>query len=701
LDGVRLGLGELVNPLERQLARLRSFNSWIKENDPRLRDEAETRAEEEVQADTLELAAGAEALQRAVQEESIILRTTRPVLAIRDNITQLEFHHPGDGETWKERLQSARETLDPAIRAVGRINLLGGALAWIGTGWLVAANVLVTNRHVARAFAQRNGEGFEFRIGADGRICADVDFLQELNNPATLSFTLMRPLYIEDARGPDIAFFEVEVSGGDRTLAQPLRLAENIVETKSAAVIGYPAYDSRIPEPELMEQIFDKIYNKKRLAPGAVTAVEGERILHNCSTLGGNSGSAVIDLDSGAALGLHYSGIFLTTNYAVRADLVAQRLEALRGGRLPRRERAASPAPQPSAPPPLPAPAQHVVAALPSGASSATITLPLTITVSVGAPSAPRPPLPGLAPPPMGFPCNGEVAGEEAAPADYRDRVGYDGDFLGTDAQVALPAVTRDVHEVLEFAIEGEQATELKYTHYSVVMSRSRRMCFFSACNIDGKQSRKSGRVAWKWDPRIPRSQQIMNECYGNPPKFSRGHMTRREDPGWGSEEIARRGNEDSMHVTNTTPQMQAFNAPIWLALEDYALQNARQDAMKISVFTGPYFSARDPEIYGVRIPLAFWKVITFIHDDSRKLCATGYEMSQEKSLPSTEEFVFGTFASPQLQVATQVPIRLIEARAGLSFGGLASRDPLGGSEEMVGTALGVPLLALEQIRFV
>ena len=25
------------------------------------------------------------------------------------------------------------------------------------------------------------------------------------------------------------------------------------------------------------------------------------------------------------------------------------------------------------------------------------------------------------------------------------------------------------------------------------------------------------------------------------------------------------------MHVTNTTPQMQAFNAPIWLALEDYA----------------------------------------------------------------------------------------------------------------------------------
>jgi hypothetical protein len=82
--------------------------------------------------------------------------------------------------------------------------------------------------------------------------------------------------------------------------------------------------------------------------------------------------------------------------------------------------------------------------------------------------------------------------------------------------------------------------------------------------------------------------------------------MTRREDPGWGSPATAKRGNEDSMHVTNTTPQMQAFNAPIWLALEDYALQHAREDEMKISVFTGPYFADDDPEMYRVRIPLTF-----------------------------------------------------------------------------------------------
>ncbi|MFP3589080.1 DNA/RNA non-specific endonuclease, partial [Paraburkholderia sp. SIMBA_055] len=92
----------------------------------------------------------------------------------------------------------------------------------------------------------------------------------------------------------------------------------------------------------------------------------------------------------------------------------------------------------------------------------------------------------------------------------------------------------------------------------------------------------------------------------------------------------------------NATPQMQAFNAPIWLALEDYALQHAREDDMKISVFTGPYFDDEDPTRYSVRIPIGFWKVIAFIHDDTGQLCATGYEMSQEHSLPPEDEFVFG-----------------------------------------------------------
>ena len=81
----------------------------------------------------------------------------------------------------------------------------------------------------------------------------------------------------------------------------------------------------------------------------------------------------------------------------------------------------------------------------------------------------------------------------------------------------------------------------------------------------------------------------------------ARGHMTRREDPIWGEPEDAALGNSDSMHVTNTVPQMQPFNAGIWLGLEDYALEHARDDQMRISVFTGPFFADDDPVRFGVQ----------------------------------------------------------------------------------------------------
>jgi endonuclease G len=116
-------------------------------------------------------------------------------------------------------------------------------------------------------------------------------------------------------------------------------------------------------------------------------------------------------------------------------------------------------------------------------------------------------------------------------------------------------------------------------------------------------------------------------------------------------------------------------------------------------VFTGPYFSSKDPEMYGVRIPLAFWKIIAFIHDESGKPCATGYQMNQESTLQPEEEFVFGAFTSSQLHIATQIPIRTIESRSGISFGKLAGFDPLAGEEESV--AAPGPLMALEQVRFV
>lgn len=687
--------------LDEKLARLRRFNDLVHSNDPKLEEESVDLGRPSMKLESLQPARPPE---EEVALESIVLRRTRPVLAIRDNDTVLEFIDKADSDIWRARLTKAKPLLDNAIRSVGRINLQGGRLDWVGTGWLVGENILVTNRHVAREFATRKGDGFTFQTGLNGPISADIDFLEEINNPAQLIFKLIKPLYIEEEPGPDLSFFEVEITGGNSRLAAPIELAAQITATQNVATIGYPAYDSRIPEPSLMEDIFGKTYNKKRLAPGGVTEVQPTRLLHNCTTLGGNSGSAVIDLDSGKALGLHFSGSFLATNYAVRADVVKQLLDNLRAGKTTRPP--ARPETRIRKPAPAPAVSRGPAQIRQQSGNTASVTIPLTVTVSLGNvpgyASAPRPDRP--VPAALIDDHGGAVDGDEAVAEDYRDREGYQSDFLG-DGKLAvdLPSVDRGADDVLDFQFNGKTDTELRYEHYSVVMNRSRRMCFFSAVNIDGNLSKKSARVGWKWDPRIQKTQQIMNECYGSPPKFSRGHMTRREDPGWGkTAQTAKRGNEDSMHVTNTTPQMQAFNAPIWLALEDYALGHAKEDDMKISVFTGPYFDDNDPEMYGVRIPLAFWKIIAFIHDETGKLCATGYEMNQEKTLQPEEEFVFGAFTSPQLKIATQVSIRSIEARSGISFGRLASVDPLAGSNEGLGDAEPrPPLEALEQIQFV
>lgn len=674
---------------EEKLARLRRFNLSVRGQDQPLAEESLELARAEV----MEGPRSEEAIERAVELESIVMRRQRPVLAILDNVTQLQFEDPDDSAIWKSRLENAKSFLDGAIRAVGRIELAGSPYDWIGTGWLVSNSILVTNRHVANEFAMRKGEGFAFRMGSGEQISASVDFLQEIGNAKTVVFRLLRPLYIEAEPGPDISFFEVEVVSGDLKVAKPIELAEQPMTTENVAVIGYPAYDSRIPEPDLMEKIYGKTYNKKRLAPGGVTRVEQSRILHNCTTLGGNSGSVVVDLDSGKALGLHFSGTFLTTNYAVRSDVVKRILADVRSGRLKPEAR-----PQKVAPPAAALP--RVGPAGDRNVGSASVTIPLTVTISVGDARAPR--TYRMPPPPSPDDGPDIAEADEAVAADYSDRGGYDEQFLGKKFAVPLPSVDRDANDVLEFDNEGQTDTVLRYEHFSVAMSNRRRMCLFSAANIDGNLAKKSKRVGWKWDPRIPKTQQIMNECYGNPPKFSRGHMTRREDPGWGDAKTAKRGNEDSMHVTNTTPQMQAFNAPIWLALEDYALGHAKEDEMKISVFTGPYFARNDPVMYGVRIPRSFWKIIAFIHDDTGKLCATGYEMNQEQSLQPEEEFVFGAFTSPQLNVATQVPIRSIETRSGISFGKLASVDPLASDEEGVGDGgLRAPLQSLEQIRFV
>lgn len=266
------------------------------------------------------------------------------------------------------------------------------------------------------------------------------------------------------------------------------------------------------------------------------------------------------------------------------------------------------------------------------------------------------------------------------APEDYLDREGYVPGFIDPATPVALPRLGEERRrDAVSFAWKGAQTHVLDYVHFSAAVSRSRRLPIFSACNIDGAQAKSVARSNdWRYDPRIPQDCQILDGVYGNERDgyFSRGHMTRRQDPDWGAQDLARRADADTFHVTNAAPQVQDFNAGLWGRIEDYILANARRDSMQVSVFTGPVFADDDPVIHAVQVPVRFWKVVAFVHDGTAQLTATGYVASQARAIADLgrKTFVFGDIENQQR------PLAAIESLAGLSFGELTGRDVLAGA---------------------
>lgn len=257
-----------------------------------------------------------------------------------------------------------------------------------------------------------------------------------------------------------------------------------------------------------------------------------------------------------------------------------------------------------------------------------------------------------------------------ATPQDYLDREGYDAAFIDPAMPVALPSLSAALQrDAVVFAWQGGGQTHvLDYVHFSATVSRPRRLPIFSACNIDATAAKSVARNnAWKYDPRIPQDCQILDGVYGNEQDgyFSRGHLTRRQDPDWGTQELARRADADTFHVTNAAPQVQAFNAGLWGRIEDYVLANAKRDHMRVSVFTGPVFADDDPVIHQVRVPVRFWKVVAFVHDDTAQLAATGYVASQARAIADLgrKTFVFGDIEHQQR------PLAAIQSLTGLSFG--------------------------------
>jgi len=638
--------------------------------------------------------------------EAVIHRTKRPVLDVQDG----KYAKPHG--IWKDlHLDAARERLEPLLPSICRIEIPGHPeLDYAGSGFIVGDGLVMTNRHVAHLFA--SGLGCRSIVIHQGQEVG-VDFIQERDRDGSKYVEVERVVMIHPYW--DMALLAVTSLEGRK----PLRLqavAPGGLAGRRVIVVGFPAFSPYHPR-DVQQDIFKDVFDVKRVQPGY--AVDGtypvlgvdEAVAHDASTLGGNSGSAVIDIDEATVVALHFAGRYLVRNYAVPMFELARDSRVIGAGLkfegdVPSEPPTWLPRWRSVDPESTGAPAggggndrEDDDGSQPSGAGgtltadgSVNLTIPLRISVRLGQPQLGHG---GRAGPP-----SGETAAAEAPKkyklqkrTPYTDRRGYDSGFLGDELDVPMPWLSDEQYADVAFNQEATSSRKvLPYNTFSIVMSKSRRLAYFTASNIDGAKKKTIRRSTfsdrWFRDDRIEKHEQLENDLYvGNP--LDRGHLVRRLDATWGSSfSAASRGHDDTFHWTNCSPQHMDFNRQTgpWADLENYLLDNANDRKMRICVFTGPVFREDDPEYtttkdVDVKIPREYWKVVAMIRKDGRP-SVTGYLVTQRNLLADMgveAPFQYGAFRTFQRSLVA------LEQLTGLTFHGLKAHDPLGTSTESVG----------------
>lgn len=523
-----------------------------------------------------------------------------------------------------------------ASRPVCRLVLDGQA---IGTGFLVAPRLLLTNNHVLSTVAEARTflAEFDYELGIDEqmrapivRFALDPDrafVTSDADTALDFTFVAVRPTSTDGAESIDtFGWLPMDIQ------------QDKILEGEPAVIIQHPR-----GEP-------------KRLCLFSAKLVDrfDDFIHYTTDTDHGSSGSPVFNR-GWQLIGLHHAattsddtdrGHRIVVNEGIRVSSILKELQAENGVRDDRRAVFAA----------ITAPAV-IANGRPQGPVASVIHAPAT---------------PGLV---------RERTTIRRRPAEWfveRDPAhqGYRPEFLGID--VPLPQVDPTGEDDVAITVDGSM--ELTYTHFSVVQSISRRLPLITAVNIDGDLLRDLAREdrqfeaadTWYYDPRLPENAQLGPELYDGT-AFDFGHMVRRGDPVWGAVvNTARMANDDTFYMTNAAPQHQDLNRKTWLRLEDAMLASARLNRVRISVFTGPILSAHDPVIREVHVPTAFWKIVAYVGDDG-VLCAHGFVQRQTALVDDVRRNERLRELQPAAQ--DQVPIRDIATESGLDFGPLVAAD--------------------------
>lgn len=197
-----------------------------------------------------------------------------------------------------------QKSVKPFLYSVGRIDIVPKES--VGTGFLVSDGILVTNKHVLDILSKGTGELEEGQ--------AVVRFRYEMGQPdeeEPVNITGVVAAHEE----LDIALLKVGKQKFTKA-RKPLALDPGPVEAGHPVVaLGYPMDDS-LRNPLFIRALFGNMFGIKRAAPGEVSGLGEQSLYHDCSTLGGNSGSPILSMKTARVVGLHREGTFLFRNEA-------------------------------------------------------------------------------------------------------------------------------------------------------------------------------------------------------------------------------------------------------------------------------------------------------------------------------------------------------------------------------------------------
>lgn len=209
----------------------------------------------------------------------------------------------------------AADKLTAVARSVGRLELAGGKPGtFLCTAFLVAPQLLLCPVHFAVEFAEQQPDG-TWTMRKEARVRFDLaDDASERVVIKALR-TLRPPEHFEAdsgtlTRGQLEQCWPVLLWLSKPAVPAPLDVAREAPEVgHRVSVIGFARSDVRIPN-EMFKEHFSDSAGEKYVMPGAVLRSPGGSwtLNYDCFTADGTSGGPVVDLQTGAVVGIHVAG---------------------------------------------------------------------------------------------------------------------------------------------------------------------------------------------------------------------------------------------------------------------------------------------------------------------------------------------------------------------------------------------------------